>query len=626
MRTGLLIFALGSLLHITSLSAQTAVPAASGTLSSIIATDETDIRSTSPTDALVKRKYTITLLNNKAEGLANFVCYCNKFISLRKFAGEVRDGSGTVIKKIKKSDLQQTAYSEASLADDAYQYYYVYTPPRYPITITYEWEQKRTDGIIIYSSFFPYRDYNQSVEQASYSLQTPEKPLYHVSNMDDCVTQRPLPAGGWITEVKVTNLPPIRVEPYAPAFTDVAPYVRFVPERFTYEKTTGEQGSWAAFAKWDYSLQEGRDVLPPALKEELQRRTAACTTDVEKVQAVYRLLEEKTRYVSIQLGIGGLQTIPAAEVYRTGYGDCKALTNYMKAMLKELGIPSVYTTINLSEETLVETFPSQQFNHVILQVPLPADTLWLECTDPSLPFGYVHSSIAGHHALLTYADGGRFCRLPSYPDSLNTQVNRVNVTLRDDGSAGIQVSTTSRLFQYEAERGIMKREPSKQKDALRGELSLQQAQIGNVRFSEVKAREPELTVSFSAETELYGTRTGKRLFIPLNIMRDNFTVPTVLSERKYDVKVNYGYQDIDSITITLPDSYTVEMMPRPITLTNRFGSFHASAKVNGKTVHITYRLLIRKGTYPRDSYAELRTFRETVRTRYRNQITLKKVE
>jgi transglutaminase-like putative cysteine protease len=626
MRTGLLTLVLGSLLHTASLSAQTALPMATGTLSSIIELDETDIRSTSPTDMVVKRKKVLTLLNDKAERNANFVCYCNKFVSLRKFAGEVRDASGTVIKKIKKSDLLQTAYSEMSLADDAYRYYYPYMPPRYPITITYEWEQKYTDGILTYPSFFPYEDYNQSVKQANYFLQTREKPLYHVSNMDDCVKQQQLPSGEWTTEVKVTNLPAVKHEPYAPAFTDVAPVIRFVPERFTYEKTTGEQGSWASFAKWNYSLQEGRDVLPPALKEELQRRTASCTTDVEKVQAVYRLLEEKTRYVSIQLGIGGLQTIPAEEVYRTGYGDCKALTNYLRAMLKELGIPSVYTIINTQRENVIADLPSQQFDHVILQVPLPTDTLWLECTDASLPFGYIHSSIAGHHALLTDADGGRLCRLPSYPDSLNTQVNRVEVALHDDGSANIQVSQTSRLFQYEMERGIMKREPSKQKDALRSDISLLQAQVDNVRFNESKTREPELTVSFEVKTGQYGRRTGKRLFILMNMMHNNFSVPATLSERKYDVKVDYGYQDIDSITITLPDGYTIEGLPRPVSLTNRFGSFHASAKVDGKTLHITYRLLMRKGTYPRESYAEYQTFRQTVRTLYRNGITLKKVE
>ena len=89
-------------------------------------------------------------------------------------------------------------------------------------------------------------------------------------------------------------------------------------------------------------------------------------------------------------------------------------------MLKELGIASTYTIISTTNERLLPDFSSaNQMNHVILQVPLPQDTLWLECTNPSLPFGYVHQDIAGHDALLIEPDGGKMCRLPTYPDSLN---------------------------------------------------------------------------------------------------------------------------------------------------------------------------------------------------------------
>lgn len=54
-------------------------------------------------------------------------------------------------------------------------------------------------------------------------------------------------------------------------------------------------------------------------------------------------------------------------------------------------------------------------NHAILQVPLPEDTLWLECTNPQLPFGYVHSGIAGHDALLITKKEGLCAACPPIP-------------------------------------------------------------------------------------------------------------------------------------------------------------------------------------------------------------------
>ena len=117
-------------------------------------------------------------------------------------------------------------------------------------------------------------------------------------------------------------------------------------------------------------------------------------------------------------------------------------------MLKVIDIPSTYTVISTTNRELLDDFASaNQMNHVILQVPLKGDTLWLECTNPQLPFGYVHNSIAGHQALLITENGGQLTCLPTYCDSLNTQEKNAIVTLEADGGAQIEVREAARLFQ-----------------------------------------------------------------------------------------------------------------------------------------------------------------------------------
>ena len=89
-------------------------------------------------------------------------------------------------------------------------------------------------------------------------------------------------------------------------------------------------------------------------------------------------MQNKTRYVSIQLGIGGYQPFEASVVDKTGYGDCKALSNYMLSMLETIGIKGHYALIMAGQNSpeLEEDFPSSQFNHAIVAVPNGADTLW----------------------------------------------------------------------------------------------------------------------------------------------------------------------------------------------------------------------------------------------------------
>ena len=282
--------------------------------------------------------------------------------------------------------------------------------------------------------------------------------------------------GQQVIEVTASKLLPIQKEPFGPDFAKLFPRIYFAPSAFKYDKSEGDMSTWQKYGEWQYKLLDGRDELTEPFRNKLHGLTAHCSTDREKVKAIYDYLAKTTRYVSIQLGIGGLQPIAASDVCRTGFGDCKGLSNYTRAMLKEIGIPSTYTVISTTNERLLPDFSSaNQMNHVILQVPLPKDTLWLECTDPSLPFGYIHQGIAGHDALLIDPAGGSIHRLPMYPDSLNTQHIIATITLSPTAETQIEVNEISRLFQYENEAGIVYLEPNKQKDHIRSTLNLSQA-------------------------------------------------------------------------------------------------------------------------------------------------------
>lgn len=625
---------------------------------SVIADARTEILCKSMTQSIEKESRTIIVLNRKGLEDAVFYCGCDMFRSLQKFSGEIINASGQSVRKIKKSELQKSEYS-SSLTTDDYFYYYECNYPSFPFTVKYEWEMKCNNGLIGYSTFIPQMSFNQAVEKATYRIELPagqgcryrelntqgvgtqsketetkeaatkktetkETETKSIEGQGIQVKESTGAEGQQIIEVTALKLPPILKEPFGPSFAELFPRVYFAPSAFKYDKSEGDLSTWQKYGEWQYKLLDGRDLLTEPFRAKLHELTANCSTDRDKVKAVYDYLAKTTRYVSIQLGIGGLQPIAATDVCRTGFGDCKGLSNYTRAMLKELGIPSTYTVISTTNERLLPDFSSaNQMNHVILQVPLPQDTLWLECTNPQLPFGYVHQGIAGHDALLIEPAGGRIHRLPTYPDSLNTQCIVADITLSPTAEAKISVNEISRLFQYESEAGIVYLQPNKQKDRIRSDINLSQADILNLQIKECKETAPSITFNYSVSSNQYGNKTGNRLFIPANIFRKGFSVPSV-TKRTYPIHINYGYSDTDSIHIHLPDGYTIEGLPKPIDVESKFGSFHSTVEVKEKEICIVHHLFMPKGIYAPDEYVAFIAFRKLVAGQYGGKIILKK--
>jgi len=594
----------------------------------VVLEDVTDVTVKDEVMVGINRHRSVEILNDKGSDCANFDTQCSKGDKLVSFSGSVTDKEGRVLRKIKKSDLHTTEYSR-EMATDAVTMFFDYTPPTYPIIVTYDWKEEISDGIIQYPMFFPQSDYGMEIKKASYRISVPVtiKCKYAERNTTSTVRCTTSSDGNNLYEVDMENLPAIGKEPYSQGFTQMAPMVLFAPSCFQYMGTSGSLDSWRDFGLWHSELLTGRDVLPDALRDELHQITDTCTSTKSKLSKVYDYLETHTRYVSIQLGIGGLQPASASDVCRTGFSDCKGLSNYMHAMLEAIGVPSFYTIISTRETKLLKDFPNQvQFNHAILQVPLPADTLWIECTDPSLPLGYVHSGIAGHEALVISGDGGNICRLPEYSDSSNLQKSDINIKLSSDGITVVKMNQKSYCRQYEDKCPLLTVDDNKKKEYIQNTVRLSSNEVDSIGISENKNAfsSPSISLKMKAESHSYANSVGDRLFVPVNPLLKSFSSQQLANRRSGDIYIGYGYLDEENITLTTPNGYTVESIPQPVNIQKPFGSFSSSIKCEGNKLLIRQCLLMRKGSYPQNLSDSLSGFLKSIASSYGQKIVLKK--
>ena len=567
----------------------------------------------------------ITILNANGVKYGYVALYADKFRELQKFTGEIRNAEGKVIKKIKKGDLVLSTIS-ASLATDSYDYTLDLHHPTYPYTVFYTYEMKYK-GIISYPSFVPQVDYMIAVENAEYTLTIPQDVKIRQKSNFDFNLKEESDAKTRTYTYSVSNLQAQQTEPLAPPFRERMPILFIAPTQFCYEGYCGDMETWNSYGNWVLKLLENRDQLPANFVAEIKALTESKKTDKEKVEVLYDYLQNHTRYVSIQLGIGGLQPFPASDVAKTGFGDCKGLSNLMKAMLKAIDIPSYYCEIyNGNNKELYSDFASvTQTNHAILMVPLASENVWLECTSQTLPFAFVHSNIAGHDALAITEKGGQLYKLPECKDEENKSEINLQYTLSENGNIAGNVQFAEYMYNYEKKfRSMSSDERKDQVNYITGNLNFPKINIDNINYKIVKDESPSIVLKTDFHADDVINKSGNRLFVPLCPLKKGSYNFFRSATRKQDIVLTRGYIEMDTIKINIPSNYTVETLPSGANYSSIIGSMTSDVKQEGDEIIYTQKLHIKAGRYSKNDYEEIKNFFSSINGELKARMVLKK--
>lgn len=549
----------------------------------------------------------ILILNQKGEELSSIEIGEDKFRKLRSFSGEISI-NGKILKKVGKSDLKFSAYSSEMASDDR-TLYYNFKAPSYPYTISINYEIEWRDGIMVFPTFIP-AYWSASVLKSVHKIRVPaDIPIRVKQNLLTPAPKRELiDKKDSLISWSVENIKAIKDEPLSPSLFKLSPFAYISPAQFIFDGYKGDNSTWESTGKFFYDLMEGKDTLPEKYTGQIMALKGE--NNIETIKSLYDFLQKNTRYVSIQLGIGGYMPFHPADVAKYGYGDCKALTNYMKTMLKYHGIESVYSIVSTVKRDFFEDFSSiTQGNHVVLCIPNERDTIWLECTSKLLPFNYIHQDIAGHNALLVTESGGKLVRIKEEPDSLNKIENSAVIKIDKEGTGNTDIEI--RASNHSSEKWIYFSEGYTQQEKIKlisESLKIQSPKIRGISSVYEKRSNPVVTVSIKIDSTKFGDLSGSRLFVSTNIFDNPFERVFNTSSRSYNLEIDQSINRTDHIEIIFPENLTLESIPAPLELSNKFGRIKSSIEVNGNRITISYKINILRGIYPVSDYKEFREF------------------
>jgi hypothetical protein len=566
--------------------------------------------------AVEKKRWVITIFNERGEKMhADFEESYDKLNKLKNIEGIQYDASGKKIASLKGNDISDIGMS--AFGNDIFDgriktASFDKMKSVFPYSIEYSYEMQ-TENMMFYPVFYPLENEYTAIEEATFTINATGNVLFRykaLNGMEKPVITEENSKKSYTWSVK--NIPAYEAEPNAPSFDH--PFVITAPVEFEVEGYRGNIQSWADVGKFYFELNKGRDVLPETVKATVKKLTENEKDTKRKIEKLYTYLQSTTHYMNISLGIGGWQTMEATAVAKNGYGDCKALSNYMKALLNEAGIPAYQALIYAGDQLSYNyaDFACMHFNHVITCVLLEKDTLFLECTSQTNPMGYEGRFTGNRKALLILPDGGKLINTAVYKPADNVQARKGKIMINANGDAQALIATTYTGLQQEKRSGLMNyMNKEDQKNWMIDHITIPSFELQEFSFSENKARLPQVEEKLKIAIKKIITQSGTRLFLTPNLMTAFFKIPVTDQERKSDLFLSpnwYDFYDTDTLTYELPENYVVEFIPEPVKISNKFGEYNAKMEMkDGKLMY--YRSATTKsGTYPKTDFKEWADF------------------
>jgi hypothetical protein len=553
-------------------------------------------------------KEVITILNPRGNFLARKAMPYDPGSRLQIITASIYAADGHLIRKIKNSEIEdQSAYDGSLYSDnrlrklDLSQNFFPYT-----IVCEYEYSYRTLFGV---PPFTLYNDDEVGIQEKTFSVYYPQNLKLRYRLIKAPEPQRSRVDAFEKLSWSFKNVQPEPWEKFSDPASSV-PTILVAPLEFEYAGYAGTMDTWENLGKWQSSLNKGRGALSEETRAKVGQLTSG-KSDADKVKALYEFMQSKTRYVSIQLGIGGLQPFEARVVDQVGYGDCKALSNYMIALLGEAGIKGYYTWVNggTGREPLPD-FPTNFGNHIIVSVPMPGDTIWLECTSQTQPFNFLGTFTANRYALMITDEGGKLVRTPAYNKNINQQLTSGNIAIDNSGQATANASLMFKGLKYD-EGGVgyySKLGADKQKEWAEHSIDIPSFNLLSLSMKTQAGAIPAAKIDCSLHLPNCATSQGKRLFLQPNLLTKLKSVPEKLENRKGDIVLDIAYSEVDSLVYTFHDDLYVEFLPSAVNLTSRFGDYQVRYLFEGGKLIYVRKLSMNNGLFAKETYPEFVEF------------------
>jgi hypothetical protein len=539
----------------------------------------------------------------------------------RIFTASIFDLNGTEVRKIKKKDItSKSDIGSGSFYEDEYIKSWNMSWNTYPYRIKYSYSITLKEFLYV-CNYTPYESWEIPVDKAILTVELPTDFQINISTHEtqkvDSIIADELKSYTW----EWSNLSPYKKENYSPPIFESAPRVTITPLKFNYD-IKGSQTTWEDYGLWQHTMHQGLDDLTESEKKIISNLIKGIDGTAKKVGILHAYMQKSTRYIYVGLETGGLKPYPASYVCKNKFGDCKALTNYMQAVLAYCAIPSYQVDVYAGKKPIRidPKIPGQQFNHVVLAVPMAGDTLWLENTSKYLPYDYTGSFIQNRRGLLIKDSTSTLVNIPSLELSDVAETRITQISKNDNESINFKAHNTYKGPLYESLLYVKNEFNEKEtKDFIGKILPINNATITDLEI-EVSNNEKEIIVIVESEVRNFIINAGRHKIIPA--MPFELLDLEKPAQRTRTVRILTPRNINDTVSIKITTTNDQISLPEKIDISTEYGSFYESAALVNDSIMITRSYQLYAGEYNLEQYVGLYQFNKTISEKRKSFVIL----
>ncbi len=572
---------------------------------------------------LIKESLTIQINNKAGDDYAVFAIPYSKDLKINQLKASIVDGSGKLVRELKKNEIIERNEFSNDLYTDRFLKMFQMKHTVYPYTIVCEYSYTRKNYMHI-CDWSPVAYKNIPTLKASLSVSIPlemnfrtftrEIPEYKLDTLDSRV----------VLELESAYTDPVKAEIYSAGNRRI-PMVTIVPLEFTNENK-GSWKTWQEYGDWVYSLIDGQDALPESEQIAVTNLIAGLTDKREIVRKLYHYMQDHTRYINVSIGIGALKPFPAEYVCRNKYGDCKALSNYMKALLKYAGIVSYYSLIELEEipDDFLIDFPSHQFNHIVLMVPLGNDTIWLENTSNINPMGYMGSNTQNRYSLIISPGKSRLIKVPALTRSQVLETKMMVFDLNKAGMTSVRIRNEYKGSDFEQFNSLNSQLNDNDKDRIiRQIMMFDNYEVTDWEIIKHNRDTARIDLNVNLSLNKFLNPLGNDLFFTMN--PTGIPAFTNAANRTLPVFIPYPINIIDTLVYNLPVNYTIKNQQEPVSISSDYGKYEHAVMADSGKVTVIKKFELYRGDYDIEKYPEFYQFIESAKKADKSKIVIKQL-